>query len=559
MASVGIKELLEAGVHFGHQTRRWNPKMRRFIHGEREGIYLIDLLQTAELVERAQQFVSDIAHRGGTILFVGTKKQARDAVKDAAERASMPYVNHRWLGGLLTNYQTISKRIARLHDLERFQTDGQLELLPTRERMSSQADLAKLQANLGGVKDMQRVPDAMFVIDLNTEEIAVREGRRLRHSDHRPRRHQLRPRRHRVRDPGQRRRDPLVRADHERDRRRRRCGPRRVPRRGGAGARGGRGEGPARGGGARRARPRSRPREAEEAAARGGQRPQAAAARGRGGAAGPPGSPAGARGAPRGSRPPRPSRAARAEAPAAGPQRAAPRRARGAPPAGASPSAADAAERRREPSRASREERLDETSIGIQDVKALRDRTGAGMMDCKKALERGRGDIEKAVEILRVKGRRRRPSAASARRPRGRSQSYIHANGKVGVLVEVDCDTDFVARNEDFIDVRARRRAARRGGARRSRSAEDDVPEEAHERERAIFEQQAADKPENIRPKIAEGKLNKWLEDVVLLEQRHVNTDKHDGKTIEELREELSAKTGENVVIRRFARFAVGE
>jgi small subunit ribosomal protein S2 len=179
VASVGIKELLEAGVHFGHQTRRWNPKMRRFIHGEREGIYLIDLLQTAELVQRAQTFVSDIAHRGGTVLFVGTKKQARDAVKDAAARASMPYVNHRWLGGLLTNYQTISKRITRLHDLERFQADGQLELLPTRERMASQADLAKLQANLGGVKDMQRVPDAMFVIDLNTEEIAVREAKRL--------------------------------------------------------------------------------------------------------------------------------------------------------------------------------------------------------------------------------------------------------------------------------------------------------------------------------------------------------------------------------------------
>ena len=180
MASVGIKELLEAGVHFGHQTRRWNPKMRRFIHGERDGIYIIDLLQTADLLERAQQFSSDLAHRGGTILFVGTKKQARDAIKDAAERASMPYVNHRWLGGLLTNYHTISKRIQRLHDLERYQAEGQLELLPTRERMASQADLAKLQANLGGVKDMQRVPDAMFAIDLKTEEIAVREARRLR-------------------------------------------------------------------------------------------------------------------------------------------------------------------------------------------------------------------------------------------------------------------------------------------------------------------------------------------------------------------------------------------
>src|SRR5205085_7453921 len=179
VASVGIKELLEAGVHFGHQTRRWNPKMRRFIHGERDGIYIVDLLQTAELLERAQQFASDLAHRGGTVLFVGTKKQARDAVQHAASQAGMPYVNHRWLGGLLTNYQTISKRIARLHDLERFKAEGQLDLLPTRERMASEADLIKLQANLGGVKDMQRVPDAMFVIDLKTEEIAVREARRL--------------------------------------------------------------------------------------------------------------------------------------------------------------------------------------------------------------------------------------------------------------------------------------------------------------------------------------------------------------------------------------------
>jgi small subunit ribosomal protein S2 len=180
VAHVGIKELLEAGVHFGHQTRRWNPKMRRFIFGERDGIYIIDLLQTEALIERAQKFTSDIAHRGGIVLFVGTKKQARDAVKETAEAAGMPYVNHRWLGGLLTNYQTISKRISRLHDLERYERDGQLELLPTRERMAAQADLAKLRANLGGVKDMPRVPDAMFVVDLKTEEIAVREARRLR-------------------------------------------------------------------------------------------------------------------------------------------------------------------------------------------------------------------------------------------------------------------------------------------------------------------------------------------------------------------------------------------
>jgi small subunit ribosomal protein S2 len=180
VAQVGIAELLEAGVHFGHQTRRWNPKMRRFIHGERGGIYIIDLLKTSALLDQAQEFAGELAHRGGTVLFVGTKKQARDTVRDVAEAADMPYVNHRWLGGLLTNFQTINLRIRRLHDLERFETEGQLGLLPTRERMAAQADLAKLRANLGGVKNMQRVPNAMFVIDLKTELIAVREAQRLR-------------------------------------------------------------------------------------------------------------------------------------------------------------------------------------------------------------------------------------------------------------------------------------------------------------------------------------------------------------------------------------------
>src|SRR5437588_7856231 len=154
--------------------------MRRFIHGERGGIYIIDLLKTQALLAQAQHFAADIAHRGGTVLFVGTKKQARDTIREVAETADMPYVNHRWLGGLLTNFQTINQRIRRLHDLERFESEGQLALLPTRERMAAQADLAKLRANLGGVKNMQRVPDAMFVIDLKTEAIAVREAQRLR-------------------------------------------------------------------------------------------------------------------------------------------------------------------------------------------------------------------------------------------------------------------------------------------------------------------------------------------------------------------------------------------
>jgi small subunit ribosomal protein S2 len=179
-AEVGIRELLESGVHFGHQTRRWNPKMRRFIWGERGGIYIIDLLQTERLLRQAQEFVYDLSARGGTVLFVGTKKQARDDIKAIAEACGMPHINHRWLGGLLTNFQTINQRIKRLHDLERYEADGQLALLPTRERLSAEADLAKLRANLGGVKNMTRTPDAIFVVDLKTELIGVREAQRLR-------------------------------------------------------------------------------------------------------------------------------------------------------------------------------------------------------------------------------------------------------------------------------------------------------------------------------------------------------------------------------------------
>ena len=166
-------------MHFGHQTRRWNPKMRRFIFTERGGIYIIDLQQTAQLVEEAYEFVKGVAARGGSVLFVGTKKQAQDAVEEQAKRVGMPYVNHRWLGGLLTNWRTISDRIDRLHDLRRLRDDSQLELLPPKERIAMLAELEKLEANLGGVADMKRQPDAMFVLDLRKEALAVREGRRL--------------------------------------------------------------------------------------------------------------------------------------------------------------------------------------------------------------------------------------------------------------------------------------------------------------------------------------------------------------------------------------------
>ncbi|MFL5884334.1 MAG: 30S ribosomal protein S2 [Thermoleophilaceae bacterium] len=176
---VGIQELLEAGVHFGHQTRRWNPKMRRFIFGERDGIHIIDLQQTERLLGQAQQFAGEVAARGGTVMFVGTKKQARDSIKEAADAAGMPYIDQRWLGGLLTNWNTISRRIKRLHDLRTWTEDGTLELLPTRERIKAQAERDKLEINLGGVSHMQRVPDAIFICDLKTEVIGVREAERL--------------------------------------------------------------------------------------------------------------------------------------------------------------------------------------------------------------------------------------------------------------------------------------------------------------------------------------------------------------------------------------------
>ena len=178
-SGVGIRELLEAGVHFGHQTRRWDPRMRRYIHGEREGIHVIDLLQTEDLLKEATDFVTDVARKGGVILFVGTKKQAADAVQEWAERCEMPYVNRRWLGGLLTNFNTIRKRIQRLHELRELKEAGRLDLLPTKERMSMEAELEKLEYNLGGVADMQRLPDVVLITDMKTEEIAVREARRL--------------------------------------------------------------------------------------------------------------------------------------------------------------------------------------------------------------------------------------------------------------------------------------------------------------------------------------------------------------------------------------------
>jgi len=201
---------------------------------------------------------------------------------------------------------------------------------------------------------------------------------------------------------------------------------------------------------------------------------------------------------------------------------------------------------------------MSSAQISAADVKALRDRTGAGMMDCKKALAEASGDVEQAIEILRVKAGKRIEDRGERVASEGTVQTYVHHNGKVGVLVEVDCETDFVARTDDFIGF-ARDVASHVAAAAPRWLSEADVPTDARDAELRIFEQEAADKPPEIREKIAAGKLAKWISEVVLLEQVHVNTDKHEGKTIRELQHDIAAKTGENIVIRRFARFVVGE
>jgi small subunit ribosomal protein S2 len=180
LSEPGIKELLEAGLHFGHQTRRWNPRMARYIWGERDGIHIIDLMQTEKLLSDARKFAGELAAQGGSILFVGTKKQAQDAVAEWAGRCGMPYVNQRWLGGLLTNFQTISARIDRLHELTELKDEGKLDLLPTKERMTMESELERLEYNLGGVRDMRKLPQAVLIMDLKTETIALREAERLR-------------------------------------------------------------------------------------------------------------------------------------------------------------------------------------------------------------------------------------------------------------------------------------------------------------------------------------------------------------------------------------------
>ena len=441
MAVVTMKQLLEAGVHFGHQTRRWNPKMRRFIFGERNGIYIVDLHQTLDRIDTAYRFVRDTVADGGTVLFVGTKKQAQEPVERAGRSArGMPYINFRWLGGMLTNFQTVHARVAKLRELQRVVDSGEIDQMPKKEGLKVRRDLAKLERNLGGIKNLEKLP-ARGLRDRH-EEGAHRGHRGEPPEDpgRRGRRHELRPRHHRLRHPRQRRRDPCRAADEPRDRRRghrgqaHRAAAQRPPghaRRRRAGSAAAPPARPQRTAGGRARRTRSSRRRPRDAAA---------------------GEAAGDRGARRVR--PRPRRRRPA------PTRRAPAR-RGDRPTEA-PAADAATAGRRAPAGEPRPNATRKTrhmaDISAKDVAALRKVTGAGMMDCKK---RARRDRRRHGRGQGLAARRRaspaRRSATGATRTRARSRCVVEGN--VGALVELNCETDFVAKGDVF-------KQARRPGSR---------------------------------------------------------------------------------------------
>src|SRR2546422_486395 len=368
MATLTMKELLEAGVHFGHQTKRWNPKMQKYIFGERNGIYIIDLQKTLKKFREAYAFVRDLAAGGGTVLFVGTKKQAQETVFEEATRCGMFYVNQRWLGGTLTNFATIRKSIARLKKLEEMKETGEFERVPKKEALELDREREKLEKALVGIKAMEQLPSAVFIIDPRKEKIAV-----------------------------------------------------------------------------------------------------------------------------------------------AGAQR-------------------------------------------------VRDRTGAGVMDCKEALEETRGNVEAAFEYLRKKGLAQAAKRAHREAKEGVVAAYIHPLGaKLGVLVEVNCETDFVAKTDAFQEL-VKDLLMQIAAQNPTYVAREDVPPAVVEREREVYRAQLADqrKPPQIVDKIVEGKLEKFYGEQCLLEQPFVKDES--GKTrVRDLVDAVNAKTGERVVVKRFARFQVGE
>ena len=433
LSVVSMRELLEAGVHFGHQTRRWNPKMKRFIFTERGGIYIIDLQQTLQLLEEAHAFARNIAQRDGSILFVGTKKQSQDAISEHANRVGMPYVNHRWLGGLLTNWRTMSNRIERLHELRRLKNEDQLDLLPAKERITMLDELEKLEANLGGVADMRQQPDAIFIVDLRKEQLAVREARRLglpvialvdTNCDPDEADYVI---------PGN---DDAIRS----------CSL--IVRAIADGIEAGRtavtAEEFARNGGARRKpRPSPPPEAAPEPA------PEAAAAA----EAAPAAEPA-PRGRARGRRR-RPSRRAgepepeprRSPSPvaAAEPEIAQPGVAVDAPPELEQLAPGETTEARR------RRRGVPMTEISAALVKELRELTGAGMMDCKRALQETGGDVEAARRLLRERGMAQAGKRAGRTTTEGKVGYTVAGDGSRGTMVAVGCETEPVSKNDEFL------------------------------------------------------------------------------------------------------------
>ena len=500
------RELLEAGVHFGHQTRRWNPKMQRYLFGERSGIYIIDLEKSLEGIEETYEFVRDLGRRRGTILFIGTKKQAQEVVEEHANRVGMPFVNHRWLGGMLTNFTTISRRLIRLRELREMESSGAMDNLPKKEVIRLQHEREKLERNLGGIQALERLPDAVFIVDTKKEQIAVTEARKLdipviaivdTNCD---------PDEVDFVIPGN---DDAIRAVS--------LVTRVVA------------DALTEGYGMAKdevvEKTRRAPADRRASAIHDGR----SRARGRG------------RAVPRGRGEDRGQHRLRTRSPGTGTRgrRRAGRGCRG------------------------RSERDGGGGCGMSDisaeqVKQLRDLTGAGMMDCKRALQETDGDIDKAIELLREKGLASAAKRAGRAANQGRIDSYIHFNNTVGVLLEVNSETDFVANTDEFtqlvkdIALHIASPAAPRWLAR------EEVPSDVVEQEEHIARVQAKEsgKPDNVIDRIVEGKLKAFYEDSVLLDQPFV---KDDSKTIQQLLDEVGAKVGEKVAVRRFVRYKLGE
>ena len=493
MPAVTMRELLEAGVHFGHQTRRWNPKMRRFIFSERSGIYVIDLQQTIELIETAHSFVRNVAERGGSVLFVGTKKQAQDSIRDEADPRRHA-VRQPPLARRPADEPPHRSRAAstRMHDLRRLRADGQLDLLPPKERMSILRELEKLETNLGGVADMRRLPQAVFVIDLKKEALAIREARRCNipviglvdtNCD---------PDEATFVIPGN---DDAIRS----------CGVViRVLADGIA-----EGQGVARAAAAEiAAAAEAEALAAEEAAAAAAAEAEAAAAA-----------------------------AAAAEAAEPG----------------------DAAETRR--ARGLTDPlpetfRMSDYTPSAAEVKVLREATSAGMMDCKRALVETAGDHDAAVTLLRERGIAKQATRAD-RIDQGRRRRRLHPRQRAHRRARRDRLRDRLRREHaELPRVRARGRAADQRAARRPAGSGARTCRPSSSRPRSTStRRRPPTSPSRCSERIAEGKLGKWYEGVVLLEQPWIR----DGdRTIEQLRAELSVATGENVEIKRFARFERG-